>query len=160
MTYVFWFLRLFWNHLRNFKQLVLEDYYRARIQFRFGKPGCQSQGDPVVSDDATQNRVAPKIDLVTQDDVIWWRKMCHWDSMIFEELVPHLNRCPKICSLLFTFVHFFVLKELVPRLNRHPKIGSLLFTFIFSKISKGAVPRLNSSSHFCSFSVHFVASIW
>ena len=81
--------------------------------------------------------------------------MCHWDSVIFEELVPHLNRCPKICSLLFTFVHFFVLKELVPRLNRHPKTCSLLFTFIFSKISKGAVPRLNSGSIFCSFSVHF-----
>ena len=33
---------------------------RVRIQFRFGKPGCQSQGGPLVPNDATKNRLAPK----------------------------------------------------------------------------------------------------
>ena len=92
---------------------------------------------------------------MTQDDVIWWRKMCHWDSVIFEELVPHLNRYPKICSFLFIFVHFFAHKQLVPRLNRYPKICSLLFTFNFSFASKVPVPHLNIMAQISIFSVHF-----
>ena len=130
-----------------------------RIQFRIGKPGCQWQGGALISDDATDIRLAPNIDWNDVNILLF----PHWRNMLTQECVQ------KICYFqrartppenrhinLYIFVHF-VHFVCIQRLRTPPENScTLLYTFNVSFVSKELVPRLKTMLQISIFSVHSV----